>query len=82
MLLCNTIFNFNLFAAVAGSSPVLSLLSNHLKDNWFLGALIAGIISMAISVIIPLLFVKGLVLMSIITISLSLAACGRVGVTG
>jgi uncharacterized membrane protein len=66
-----------MFAAVVGSSPTLSRLTNQPKENWFIGALVAGLISTALPIVLPLVFVKGLMLMSIVVIMLSLAACGE-----
>jgi hypothetical protein len=54
----------------------------QLKDDWFMGELLAGTLGAALSVILPLLFGTGLVPMSIIIILLSLAALWGVSVSG
>jgi hypothetical protein len=65
------------FAAGVGSSPTLSIVMNQLSENWFLGNLFAGVLGAAISILLPRLFTKGLVLMSTIIIIMSLGACGE-----
>lgn len=59
---------------------MLFLCNHYLKENWFLGALSAGMISTVINVILPLFLQKGMVPMSILILVLTLGACGRVGV--
>ncbi|MEK5278745.1 hypothetical protein NSS82_10875 [Paenibacillus sp. FSL H7-0735] len=65
-----------------GSIPVLSVLLLKLIANWYSATLVAGIISAAIAALWMLLPKKGLMLMSISVITLSLVACGGVGVGG
>lgn len=66
-----------MFAAGVGSSPTLSQLSTHLKENWFADNLLSGLLGAAISALYPLLVTKGMVLMSTLVILLPLTACGE-----
>jgi len=59
----------------AGSLPALLSLASLMQGNWFLGSLVAGLISSSIANLLLLLPKKGMVLMSAFVFTLSLVAC-------
>lgn len=48
-----------------------------MQSNWFLGSLVAGLLSSSIAILLSLLPMKGVVLMSVFVVTLALAVCGE-----